>query len=241
MRLEQLHAVDDYVAAIANRLAGRGELANTYLIFASDNGYFFGEHRIIAGKYLPYEPSARVPFAIAGPGLPAGKTSSELISNADFAPTVAALAGATPALPVDGRSILPFAANPTLRSGRPVLLEADVGPGLGTRRAGVGDLEQEPGAQRFAANGDRAPAYQAIRSNRWLYVAYSTGETELYDMAKDPGQLQNLRGKRYRRVRRVLRARLFRLGSCSGASCNVTYAKDPKARKLGKAAPGRGR
>lgn len=249
MRLEQLHAVDDYVAAIVNRLAANGELDNTYLVFTSDNGYFFGEHRIVAGKYLPYEPSAKVPFTIAGPGLPAGMTTAELSSNADFAPTVAALAGATPRLPIDGRSLLPFAANPTLRSGRPVLLEADVGPGTGTitgsvagaalnklglgGRAEASDLEQEPGAQprRLAANGDFAPAYKAIRTNRWLLVVYSTGDRELYDMTKDPAQLHNLRGRRYAKVRRILLARLVSLASCSGPSCNTAYAKDPKLKR----------
>ncbi|MFN2612153.1 MAG: sulfatase, partial [Solirubrobacterales bacterium] len=251
MRLEQLHAVDDYVAAIVNRLASLGELSNTYLVFASDNGYFFGEHRIVAGKYLPYEPSAKVPFAIAGPGIPAGATSRELSSNADFAPTVAAIAGAAPTLRMDGRSLLPFAANPNLRSGRPVLLEADVGPGTGTvrsgplpettvrrlglaGRAGTSDFEQEPGAEpqrRFGADGDNAPAYKAIRTNRWLFVVYATGERELYDMAKDPAQLNNLRARKYRKVRRILLGRLIALGGCSGPSCNLAYARDPKVKK----------
>jgi N-acetylglucosamine-6-sulfatase len=248
MRLEQLHAVDDYVAAIVDRLAADGELSNTYLVFTSDNGYFFGEHRIVAGKYLPYEPSAKVPFTIAGPGIPAGTTTAELSSNADFAPTVAAITGATPTLPVDGRSLLPYATNPSLRSGRPVLLEADVGPGAGTGpltgpvaqaalnrlglagRAEATDLEQEPGAQprRFAANGDFAPAYKAIRTNRWLFVVYATGDRELYDMAKDPAQLQNLRGRRYAKVRRILFARLVSLAGCSGATCGISYVKDPR-------------
>ena len=204
MRLEQLRSVDDAVAAIVAKLAAIGKLDNTYIVFTSDNGYFFGEHRIVAGKYLPYEPSARVPFLIRGPGIPAGGTTSELSANVDFAPTVADVTGSTPTLTMDGRSLLPFAANTSLRSERPVLLEADIGPGAGTRRnalrarsrrarilallrlngaKGVNNLEQEAGAQRFVANGDFAPAYRSIRSNRYLLTIYSTGEVELYDMA----------------------------------------------------------
>jgi arylsulfatase A-like enzyme len=259
-RLEQLHSVDDYVGQIVGRLAALGELDNTYLVFASDNGYFFGEHRIIAGKYLAYEPSSRVPFAIAGPGIPHGAVSSELVSNADFAPTVAQLAGASPTLTVDGRSMVPFARNPGARSGRPVLLEADVGPGTGTRSSatrlpggfsrhgdrvrprvlsrlhllgsrGAPDLEQEPGAEpkRLSADGDSGPAYKAIRTNRWVFTIYATGETELYDMVKDPAQLTNLRARRYRRVKRILLARLINLASCAGPNCNTTYARDPKS------------
>src|SRR4029078_5272301 len=101
------------VAPMRDKIATEGTLANTYVIFASDNGYFFGEHRIIAGKYLPYEPSSRGPFVIRGPGIPAGAPSSELSANVDYAPTVAAITGATPTIPEDGRSLLPFAGDPT--------------------------------------------------------------------------------------------------------------------------------
>ncbi|MGZ5307920.1 MAG: hypothetical protein ACXWDP_01870, partial [Solirubrobacterales bacterium] len=58
-------------------------------------------------------------------------------SNADVAPTIAAIAGASPTLPVDGRNLLPFATNAAARSTRPLLFEADSGTGLGTRRAGL--------------------------------------------------------------------------------------------------------
>jgi arylsulfatase A-like enzyme len=271
-RLEQMHSVDDYVGQIVNSLIAHGEFDNTYLIFASDNGYFFGEHRIIAGKYLPYEPSSRVPFAIAGPGIPAGQISDELTSNADFAPTVAEIAGASPALTVDGRSMLPFARNPALRTGRPVLLEADVGPGIGTRasasrlpsgltgsgnhvrpgtlagldllgRVGPSDFEQEPGAQRrrAAAIGDRGPAYRSIRTNRWLLTVYNSGEVELYDMRKDPAQLTNLRGRRYKKVKRVLLRRLVQLSACVGRSCDTSYPRDPKAPKKKRKRKGKGK
>jgi N-acetylglucosamine-6-sulfatase len=250
-RLEQLRGVDDAVAAMVSKLAADGRLANTYLIFTSDNGYFFGEHRIVAGKYLPYEPASHVPFVIAGPGLPGGATSHTLSANIDVAPTVAALAGASPpaGFDVDGRSLLPFATNPAARSNRPVLLEADVGPGQGTLpapsglvrhrplmeklglagKAGVTNLEQEPGGERSALNGDVAPAYRAIRTNRYLFVIYSTGASELYDMAKDPGQLNSLVGnRRYNKVRRKLLRRLIILSGCAGHSCNVSYGPDPK-------------
>jgi len=246
-RLEQLRSVDDAIAAILGKIATEGKLANTYVIFASDNGYFFGEHRIIAGKYLPYEPSSRVPFVIRGPGIPAGATSSELSANVDYAPTVAAITGATPTIPEDGRSLLPFAGDPTARTGRPVLLEADIGPGTGTRRAGlnrrqraltrlglfgargVDNLEQEGGARRFAANGDHAPAYRSIRTDRYLMTIYQSGEIELYDMFKDPAQLTSQAANpRYAKIKKLLLRRLITLAGCQAATCNVTYPTDPK-------------
>jgi hypothetical protein len=60
-------------------------------------------------------------------------------------------------------------------------------------------------------------------------VIYSTGASELYDMAKDPAQLRSLIGnRRYNKVRRKLLRRLIVLSGCAGASCNASYGADPK-------------
>lgn len=129
-RLEMLMSVDEGVDAIVDALNDEGELDHTYLLFVSDNGYFSGEHRIRQGKYLPHEPSSRVPLLIRGPGIPSGGSSRALVSNVDIAPTISEIAGATPTLAQDGRSLLPFARSTALESGRPILLEGDTGPGI---------------------------------------------------------------------------------------------------------------
>jgi arylsulfatase A-like enzyme len=129
-RLEMLRSVDEAVSAIVRALTSEGLLDNTYILFASDNGYFSGEHRIRQGKYLPHEPSSHVPLMIRGPGISSGAVSPELVSNVDIAPTIAQIAGATPQLSQDGRSLLPFAMQPTLRTMRPILLEGDTGSNI---------------------------------------------------------------------------------------------------------------
>ena len=65
-RLESLLAVDDAVAAIVGELARSGVLAETLIIFTSDNGFLHGEHRIPAGKIYLYRPSSRVPLVMRG-------------------------------------------------------------------------------------------------------------------------------------------------------------------------------
>ena len=255
-RLEQLQSVDEAIGAIVNKVAAEGELNNTYFVFTSDNGFFFGEHRIGSGKYLPYEPSAKVPLVIRGPGIPAGGTSSELTANIDYMPTVLQIAGASasPSAPVDGRSLLPFADNPALRSQRPVLLEGDTGPGIGpgqttldelkqrrkprskasqlglTKLGGVSNLDMEPGFTRYAINGNiDVPAYKSIRTNRYEYTIYATGESELYDMLVDPAQLNNqAKNPRYAKVVKVLYRRLLNLSFCYAASCSANVGKDPR-------------
>src|SRR5436190_13611813 len=199
---KQLQSVDQAVGELVQSLQSRGILDDTYIIFASDNGFFRGEHRIASGKYLPYDPASRVPLLIRGPGIPRGGVSNELVWNGDIAQTIDQIASGSENASVDGRSLLPYAENTGLRSTRPILLEADTGPGgTGAESArasaararaarvhvagkrGVRNLEQEPNAIKSAANNtDTAPAYRSIRTDRYEYTVYANGQTELYDM-----------------------------------------------------------
>ena len=115
-RREALLAVDDAVAAVVAALRRTGELDETYVLFTSDNGFFQGEHRISKGKYLAYEPSSHVPLLVRGPGIAPGTVSDQLVANTDLAPTILAATGAEADGLLDGRSLLPFARDPTLRS-----------------------------------------------------------------------------------------------------------------------------
>ena len=206
-RRESLIAVDRAVEAVVGALARTGRLANTYILFTSDNGFFQGEHRIYKGKYLAYDPSSHVPLLIRGPGIPPGTVSGEVVSNVDLAPTILDAAGATADRPMDGRSMLPFARDGRLRTRRPVLHE-----GLE-----AGDIDRDG-----AAKGGTVGEYHAIRTARYLYVEWLNGAVELYDRARDPGELHSLhRNHRYRRVRRALHRALVRLRNCSGDACRA--------------------
>jgi N-acetylglucosamine-6-sulfatase len=243
---EQLLSVDEAVGELIQALRGEGILDETYIVFSSDNGFFRGEHRIANGKYLPYDPSSRVPLVIRGPGIPAGGVSDELVWNGDITQTILQIATGSENPALDGRSLLPFAESPALRTTRPVLLEGDTGAGstevesaqtsaararqarvgvLGKR--GVRNLEQEPNAIKSATTAG-APAYRAIRTDRYEYTVYANGQTELYDMWRDPAQLNSLaRDPRYRYVRKWLYNALIPLSSCAGPSCRVELGPDP--------------
>jgi N-acetylglucosamine-6-sulfatase len=244
---EQLVSVDQAVGKLVQSLQDQGILDDTYIIFSSDNGFFRGEHRIATGKYLPYDPASRVPLIIRGPGIPAGAATNELVWNGDITQTILQIAGGSQDNSLDGRSLLPFAQNPALRSTRPVLLEGDTGPGgTGAESAqsssararearvgvagkrGVDNLDQEPDAIKSATNTDKAPAYRSIRTDRYEYTLYANGQTELYDMLRDPAQLHSLAADpRYRYVRKWLYDQLVPLSSCAGASCRVELGPDP--------------
>ena len=209
-RRESLLAVDEAVAAIVKRLARAGELDNTYVIFTSDNGYMQGEHRVPLGKMLPYDPSTQVPLLIRGPRIPRNRSSKALVGNIDLAPTILDATPARARIRLDGRSILPFARDVSLRSLRPLLHETGGQGARGRHKSEEGAKGQQP----------KVPAWRAVRTTRWLFVDYEGGQRELYDLKRDPDQLNSLSGDpRYRVRLRTLRRILADLSTCKGRAC----------------------
>lgn len=193
-RLESLLAVDEAVARMVAALRRTGELDDTLIIFTSDNGFFHGEHRVPGGKTLAYEPSIRVPLIMRGPGIPAGLRLGQRVANIDLAPTIVDAAGATPGRVMDGRSLLPVIASPQAPLGRDLL------------------VERGPGPQTFTA----------LRAPNHLYTEHGNGERELYDLARDPFQLQSRHADpAYAALREELAERLAHLRACSGLACRT--------------------
>ena len=170
-QLETMRSLDRSVGELVGELERRHLLQRTVIVYLSDNGFLWGEHRL-GGKIWPYEESIHLPLVIRTPWQAGdGSVDRHLALNVDIAPTIAALAGVRPGLPQDGRSLTPF-----LRGEDPPwrvdgLVETR-GPGP-PRRGGP-------------------PPFRAVRTRRYLYVAYDNGWRELYDMRRDPWQLENV-------------------------------------------------
>ena len=205
-RIGSLLAVDDHVKRLVNTLRSTGQLKNTLIVFLSDNGWLQGQHRVTGDKYLPYEESLRIPFILRGPGVPANRTVRGQVANIDFAPTLLDAARAKARRTMDGVSLLPTARNPRKRPKRLIEIEA-------TDPLFRGDIPNNA--------WDRP--YKGVRTDRYTYVVYTeTGERELYDRRKDPGQLRNVAADpAYAKIRAKLAAKLVKLDRCKGRSCNV--------------------
>lgn len=207
--LRQLQAVDEGVRKIHNVLRDLGVLSNTYVIFTSDNGAHDGEHRlggagqpgfILGGKQLLYETDIRVPFLVRGPGVPAGRIDdAHLVVNADLTPTLLDLAGLPVPETTDGRSLRPLlTATPPTAWRNAVPLERWLDP-------------RQPTA---------APTARGLRSHRYTWVEWATGERELYDNLVDPHQIDNIADDpALATLRDALAARTAALVTCAGAGC----------------------
>ena len=254
-RLQSLQAVDRQVARLVRVLRRAGTLDDTYIVFASDNGFHLGQHRLPAGKYTPYETDIHVPLLVRGPGIPAGAHVAALTGNIDLAPTFEAMAGVARPRTNDGRSLLRLARDPSTASDWPrraYLVEHRRETGR-TQPARNADLPLEPPDPESDAATESpglpvmreptyrshdyarlrrvggVPDYDAVRTARWLYVEYVTGERELYDLRHDPDETVNLASHGKLSVERALARRLAALRTCAGPTCRAADRAPPLA------------
>lgn len=210
--LGTLPAVDRGVREVVSALRETGELGNTMIVFLSDNGYSYGEHRVSLTKGLGYEEHIRVPFVVRPPkSFPRkfrrGARLKAPVANVDIAPTILHLAGAKPCAKgscrrLDGRSLVPLlkGRKPKWSKRRGILTSFDINArvykrscswvGLRTRKVSVIEHRSLP-----------VPGTKRCRP---------TSSYERYDLKRDPHQLQNL-GRKPK-----LAKRLNRLARCSG-------------------------
>jgi N-acetylglucosamine-6-sulfatase len=196
MASESLQSVDDQVESIVTTLRDTGQIDNTLIVFTSDNGYLYGEFRVSIGKSLPYEEASRVPLLIRGPGFPAGATNGRLVANIDLAPTITRATGVTPRRVADGVPLQTLANDPTAFTDRRLM------------------LEDGPLFARIT--------YHTLRTERFKYTYWQTGERELYDFLADPYEMNNLVGKpEAGLIELAMYYRLAYMVSCAGTTCQT--------------------
>lgn len=207
-RLRAMLGVDDMVGDLVRALRASGKLDDTYLIFTSDNGFHLGTHRLPYGKTSPFEESIRVPMVVRGPGVRPGTTVRALGATVDLGPTLAELAGARVPDFVEGRSLVPLLSGwPQTPWRKHVLVEFYRGAGF------------------VPTSGKPVPPYRALRTERYTYVEYATGERQLYDLSADPFQLRNIAYEAPPDLVDDLARRLHAMVACSGAGCRLADAR----------------
>jgi N-acetylglucosamine-6-sulfatase len=174
-----LFAVDRVVGKLITSLEEKGLLDNTVVIFLSDNGKLWGEHRLNS-KNSPYEEASRVPFALRYPPLVHQPyTEATPVANIDIAPTLYELARIPIPEKVDGESLVGLLKGEDWREG--ILIEGWPGRGV----------------------------YAAYHTGRYVYIETEGDVSEFYDLEHDPYEMKNeIENPEYQQIIAHMKARL---------------------------------
>jgi arylsulfatase A-like enzyme len=232
-----MYSVEDMIESIIEKLRETNQLDNTYIVFTSDNGYHFGQHRFTQGKLTEFDTDLHVPLIVRGPGVPAGETREQMTANIDFAPTFEELAGVNIPSYVDGRSFAPLLTGEGTYKKRtvfllehaaqdPVLVEPD------------SDAALEPLDDTLVsanAGADIFGKYIGIRHAKYTYILFpETGEQELYDNVADPAQINNIASTTIAtrsKLMKKLRDWTIDLSTCKGSTCRSIEAEHRLAKQ----------
>lgn len=175
--LSTARSLDRNIGEILAYLDKNGLAENTVVIYASDQGFYMGEHGWFDKRFI-YEESLKTPFVIRYPGvIKPGTQVNEFMANIDWAPTILDLAGVKPPADIQGTSFLPL-----------------VKPG-GDKKNWRKEVYYH--YYEFPQPHHVYPHF-GIRTARYTLVRfYNPGKSwELYDLKKDPHQVNNIYGQK---------------------------------------------
>ena len=180
-------AIDDQIGRLMSELERLGMAEDTIVWFTSDHGDMLGSHGLRL-KRKPFEESIRVPGILRYPKrVRPGRRERALFSHVDFAPTLLALCGLKPPPQMQGADLSR-------------LIRDDGG--------------KPPASACFQIFGPHAPdqvpaGWRGVRTERYMYARFRDKPWVLFDLEKDPFQLDNLaEDPRAAELRREMEARL---------------------------------
>ena len=165
-------SVDDNIGRLLQYLDEKGLSENTMIVLTSDQGFYLGDHGFFDKRFI-YEESLRMPFLVKYPKkVKPGSINEDIISNVDFAPTLLEVAGIATRQPMQGRS---FSA----------VLDGKMPKDW--RQSMYYHYYEFPYWHHVQPHyGIRTPKYTLA------HFYYNIDVWELYDLEKDPHQLNNV-------------------------------------------------
>jgi len=181
-------AIDDGVGRLLAALRQTGQLADTLVIFTSDQGFALGEHGCSI-KLCPYDANIASPLIVSQPGtLPAGAVVRRSVNGPDITATLCDHAGVEVPWKIHGRSFRDLLIDPATPAGYgPPMLLTSTGRAYGSATANVPDAEH-------IYDHAGVPWWVMLRAGKFKYIrCLVEGETEeVYDLETDPDELHNL-------------------------------------------------
>ncbi|MFD8572363.1 sulfatase-like hydrolase/transferase [Streptomyces sp. NPDC059639] len=205
-RVRAVQAVDRMIGDLQEKLKKEGVYDDTVFAFASDNGFHMGQYRLMPGKQTAFDTDVNVPLIVTGPGVARGATTDAVASNIDICPTFTELGGGEPDPRADGRSLVPLFEGETPEDWPKTALVEHHGPD---------NSPKDPDKPRKGSGNP--PSYEALRTDRYTYVAYRNGAHEYYDRAKDPDMLHNVYARLFAETKARLTSTLEKMRDCAGS------------------------
>ena len=200
---ECMAAVDEGVGRVLAALEASGQLENTLVVYASDQGYGLGEHGFNQ-KVAPYDATVASPLIISWLGkIPEGKVCRHPVNGPDLVDLFCRTAGVTVPWKTHGRDIRPLLQNPETNTWNSPLLMTHTSRNYGA------ETDVIPTDESLTSSSG-VPWYALLRDGKYKYIRnLVAGETEeLYDLVADPEELTNLAVKPEHATRlRELRAK----------------------------------
>ena len=178
--------LDKNIGRILERVNDRKSQERTVVVFASDNGFALGEHRLFSKGPAFFEELVRIPLLVRYPALSqTGQKNDRVVSLIDLAPTFLELAGLDAPVTMQGTSLIPIIKNPKTR-----------------RHSDESFFEyHEQGGGVFPVRG--------LVTKQYKFIDYLESDDILYDLKRDPQELHNaINDVEYRAIIEVLRIRL---------------------------------
>lgn len=186
-----LLSVDDNLGRLLEYLEQSGLDENTIVIFTSDQGFFLGDHGWYDKRWM-YEQSLHIPLMVRWPGvIEPGQTDEHMVQNLDFAPTLVDLAGLEIPDWMQGKSLLPIFRGESPENWRESIYYHYY------------EHPSEHSVER----------HYGVRTDRYKLIHYyQIGEWELFDLEKDPDEMQSVHeDPDYEQIRNELETELERL------------------------------
>jgi arylsulfatase A-like enzyme len=198
--LSVARSLDRNIGRLQQYLDEKGLTGNTVVIYASDQGFFLGEHGWFDKRWI-YEESLRTPFVMRYPGvIQPGSRVSDITLNIDWAPTILDIAGIGTPVDMQGVSFLPLVDG---RNGSP----AKAASAAAWRKAMYYHYYEYPQPHHVYP-------HFGVRTERYVLVRFygPADFWELYDLDKDPHELKNVYGNAgYGKVADMLKIQLKQL------------------------------
>ncbi|MEH0152917.1 sulfatase [Limibacter armeniacum] len=201
--LRCIKSVDDNICRLLEYLDATGLAKNTIVVYTSDQGFYLGEHGWFDKRFM-YEQSMRTPLMVRYPNrIEAGTKVDKLVQNIDYAPTLLEYAGVDVPIDMQGLSLTKVVAGKPIKDWRKELYYH---------------------YYEYPDGWHSVKKHYGVRSDRYKLIHFydDVDSWELYDLLKDPDEINNLfNDRKYKRTQAQMMSALRRLQQQYGDTITV--------------------